>query len=47
VKRGDTLSDISRIYLGSDDRYPLLAEVNGLANPDLVYAGQWIEVPLK
>ena len=47
VKRGDTLSDIARIYLGRDDRYPLLAEVNGLANPDLVYAGQWIEVPLK
>lgn len=46
VKKGDTLSDIAQIYLGSDDRYPLLADINGLANSDLIYEGQLIEIPL-
>lgn len=45
VKKGDTLSDIARIYLGSEGQYPLLAKVNGLADPDRILAGQWIEIP--
>lgn len=45
VKKGDTLSDIARTYMGYDSQYPLLADINGLTNPDLIYEGQWIEIP--
>lgn len=44
VKQGDTLIEIAAKY-GID--YKLLAEINGIDNPDLIYAGDKIKLPLK
>lgn len=40
VKRGDTLWDIARKYLGSGTKYPQIAQENGIKNPNLIYPGQ-------
>lgn len=42
VERGDTLSQIAVDYLGSYIKYKLLAAINNIANPDLIYIGQTI-----
>lgn len=42
VKNGDTLSAIARIY---NTTYQVLAEYNGISNPDLIYPGQVINIP--
>ena len=42
VKEGDTLSAIARIY---NTTYQVLAEYNGISNPDLIYPGQIINIP--
>ena len=42
VKNGDTLSAIARIY---NTTYQILAEYNGISNPDLIYPGQVINIP--
>lgn len=47
VKEGDTLYGIAKTYLGDGDSYPRLANINGLENPDFIYAGQLIELPVK
>ena len=42
VKSGDTLSAIARKY---NTTHQKLAEYNGIANPNLIYAGQKIKIP--
>lgn len=42
VKSGDTLSAIARKY---NTTYQKLAAYNGIANPNLIYAGQKIKIP--
>lgn len=42
VQAGDTLSGIAAKY---NTTYTELARLNGIANPDLIYAGQVIRVP--
>ena len=42
VKQGDTLSAIARKY---NTTYQVLAEYNGISNPDLIYPGQVINIP--
>lgn len=42
VKSGDTLSAIARKY---NTTYQKLAEYNGIANPNLIHAGQQIKIP--
>lgn len=42
VQRGDTLSQIAAEYNTS---YQYLAKINNIANPNLIYVGQRIEVP--
>lgn len=42
VKRGDTLSDISRKYGVSVDE---IATANGIWNPDLIYADSSLKIP--
>lgn len=44
VKRGDTLSQIALTYLGSASKYQYLAQINGIANPNLIYVGQVIKL---
>lgn len=42
VKAGDTLSGIAAKYGTS---YQVLAQINGIANPNVIYAGQTIKLP--
>ena len=45
VKAGDTLALIARQYLGNSLRYPELARFNNIANPNVIYIGQTINIP--
>lgn len=47
VKKGDTLYGIAKTYMGDGDSYPWLADINGLPDPDFIYGGQLIEIPIK
>lgn len=44
VKQGDTLSKIAAKY---GTNYKVLAEYNGIKNPDVIYVGQKIRIPSK
>jgi|WetSurMetagenome_2_1015567.scaffolds.fasta_scaffold391656_1 LysM repeat protein len=44
VRRGDTLANIAWRYGTS---VSFLARLNGLRNPNLIYAGQWLRVPCR
>ncbi len=45
VKRGDSLSSISKQYYGSSGHTDLLARTNGLSNPDNVPLGTSLVIP--
>ena len=45
VVEGDTLWHIAKIYLGDGSRYPEIAALNNISNPDLIYPGQVFEIP--
>lgn len=45
VRNGDTLSAIAQRELGAASRWPEIANLNGLANPDLIYPGQELRMP--
>lgn len=40
VKKGDTLWNICKKYLGDGSKYKEVAELNNLENPDKIYVGQ-------
>lgn len=42
VKKGDTLWAICKKYLGNGSKYPQVAKLNGIKNPNLIYPGQVI-----
>ena len=44
VRRGDTLANIAWHRFTS---VSYLAWINGIRNPNLVYAGQWLRVPCR
>lgn len=44
VVRGDTLWDIARHYLGDPFRYPQLARLSRIRNPDLIYPGDLVTI---
>lgn len=46
IKRGDTLSGLSRKYLGKGTWYPELLVFNSIKNPDLIYTGRTIRIPV-
>lgn len=45
VVSGDTLWKISQRFLGSGSRYPEIAKLNNLKNPNLIYVGQVLKLP--
>ena len=45
VKPGDSLSKVSKLFYGDPNKYNTIAKANGIANPDLIRAGQQINVP--
>lgn len=44
VQKGDTLWMIAKKYLGDGSKYTVLAQLNGLKNPNLIYPGQVIRL---
>lgn len=47
VAKGDSLSKIAQRVYGDPMKYTMLAQVNGIDNPDVIYPGQEIVVPVK
>lgn len=45
VKKGDTLSKISRKYLEDPSQWPALLKYNHIANPNLIQPGMKLKVP--
>ena len=45
VVSGDTLWAIAEQYLGDGNRYTEIAQLNGIANPELINVGQVITIP--
>lgn len=45
VKSGDTLWAIAKRELNDGSRYPEIAKLNNIANPNLIYVGQEITLP--
>lgn len=45
VKSGDTLSKIARDHLGDAKRWPEIAKLNGIPNPDLIHPGDELRLP--
>ncbi len=47
VKKGDTLSKISKEHYGSPNKYMVIFEANKpmLKSPDLIYPGQMLRIP--
>lgn len=49
IKKGDTLSAIAKQFYGDANTYPRIFEANRevIKNPDLIYPGQKIRIPLS
>jgi TolA-binding protein len=47
IKRGDTLSQISRVYSGKGSYYPQILLFNDITNPDRIFAGKELMVPVS
>lgn len=45
VVSGDTLWHIAKRYLGNGARYPEIAKINNIKNPNLIYPGQVFKIP--
>lgn len=45
VVSGDTLWHIAKRYLGNGARYPEIAKLNNIKNPNLIYPGQVFKIP--
>jgi nucleoid-associated protein YgaU len=45
VKSGDTLSAIAQRHLGNANRWPEIARLNSLSNPDLINPGDELRLP--
>lgn len=46
VRKGDTLSGISREHSGRGSYYPQIMLFNDIKNPDLIHAGEILKVPV-
>jgi LysM repeat protein len=47
VKRGDTLRNLSRKHLGVPSWFPQVLLFNSIKNPDLIYPGEKLLVPVR
>jgi nucleoid-associated protein YgaU len=45
VVPGDTLWGIATLYYGDGSKYPVIAEANGIGNPNLIFPGQTFIIP--
>lgn len=46
IRKGDTLSRLSRRYGGRSSFFPQILLFNKIKNPDLIYAGELLRVPV-
>ena len=46
IKSGDNLSKISKLFYDNPNKYPHIAQANGIDNPDKIQAGQQINLPV-
>lgn len=46
IRRGDTLSAISRAFTGRASYYPQILLFNQISDPDMIYAGTTLRVPV-
>ncbi len=47
IKAGDMLGKISQHFYGDAKFYPVIAEANGIANPNSVPVGTKLEIPVR
>jgi nucleoid-associated protein YgaU len=47
VQSGDNLSRIAKRFYGTPNKYTVIAQANGIANPDLIRVGQQIKLPVQ
>lgn len=49
IQKGDSLSAIAKRYYGNANDYPRIFEANPevIKNPDLIYPGQKIRIPME
>ena len=47
IEKGDTLWSIAEKFLDDPKRYPEIAELNNIKNPDLIYTGNKLFIPNK
>ena len=47
IRWGDTLWHLSRRFYGTPWRFPEIAEFNQIPNPDLIIAGEDLEIPIE
>lgn len=47
IERGDTLFSLARRHLGRGFYYPQILLFNHIPNPDLIYAGHTIRIPVR
>ncbi|OGD88022.1 hypothetical protein A3J17_00620 [Candidatus Curtissbacteria bacterium RIFCSPLOWO2_02_FULL_40_11] len=45
VKEGDSLSKISEQNYGEQDAWPVLARINNIVNPNIIFVGSTLEIP--
>jgi LysM repeat protein len=45
IRAGDSLADVAQLTYGDRSLYRMLADYNGIANPDLILVGQVIRLP--
>ena len=45
VKSGDSLSKIARDVLGNISLWPVIAKLNNIQNPDLIFPGDILQLP--
>jgi len=46
IKSGDNLSKISKLFYRNPNKYQQIAQANGISDPNLIKAGQQINVPV-
>jgi LysM repeat protein len=45
VDNGDTLFGIAQRFYGDGMKFPIIAQANGITNPNLIFPGQVLQIP--
>ena len=45
VIRGDSLFGIAQRFYGDGNKFPIIAQANGIADPDRIFPGQVLVIP--